>query len=296
MEVWWTGSHTRPGQGLLALAVAFVPVLLLHRTQDFRTTRDLWLVDAAVGTVVYEAVPFSIGAGVATHFFRRSRDEPGTGSPPEGGLDVTLADLGATAIGAVLVSLNIAPTDEVPMLTAVMGPRWLLVLVALSLLVSYGIVSVAGFGGQEQRHATEGVLQHPITETVACYVVALVSSTAMLWFFQQADGPLQLAVSQTDVLGSPQRSAVPPEGWRCEGPCRAERGGVDHVRDLLRDCARCRRASRSPAPRLGQAAAPAAEQNGAGAAGTRPFLRSRRGEEPWRSHRGRRAGAGGAHD
>lgn len=236
MEVWWTGSHTTPLQGLVALAVGYLPVLLLHHTEGFRSTGNVRLVDAAldavealavgivlvtavlvvlreitattpvdvaVGKIVYEAVPFCIGAGVAKHFFRKSRDEPDDGSPPTKRIDATLADLGATTVGAIFISLNIAPTDEVPMLAAAMGPHWLVVLVLVSLVVSYGIVFVAGFTGQEQRHASEGVLQHPLTETVACYVVALLCSAAMLWFFQRAEDPLHLGLSHVVVLGLP---------------------------------------------------------------------------------------------
>lgn len=236
MEVWWTGSHTRPVQGLAALGVALVPVFALHHTEGFRSSGQVRLVDAAmdtiealavglvlvtailvvlreitgstpvdvaVGKIVYEAVPFTIGAGVAKHLFRHRRDEPDDGRRPDGRLDATVADLGATAIGAVFISLNIAPTDEVPMLAAAMGPPWLLALVALSLLVSYAIVFVAGFAGQEQRHASEGVLQHPVTETMACYVVSLLSAAAMLWFFQQAEGPWHLTLSHVVVLGLP---------------------------------------------------------------------------------------------
>jgi putative integral membrane protein (TIGR02587 family) len=160
-------------------------------------------VDAAVGKVVYEAVPFAIGAGVAMHFFRERRDQSDDGSEPDGRLDATLADFGATTVGAVFVSLNIAPTDEVPMLAAAMGAHWLLILVALSLVVSYAIVFVAGFAGQKRRHASEGLLQNPLTETLSCYVIALVCSAAMLWFFQRADGPWSLTLSHVIVLGLP---------------------------------------------------------------------------------------------
>jgi putative integral membrane protein (TIGR02587 family) len=236
MEVWWTGAHTRPLQGLAALGVAAVPVLLLHHTEGFRSRGQVRMVDAAmdtveslavglvlvtvilvvlreitgatpvgeaVGKIVYEAVPFTIGAGVSKHLFRRERDEPEDGRRPSGRLDATLADLGATTIGAVFISLNIAPTDEVPMLAAAMGPQWLLVLVGLSLLISYGIVFVAGFAGQEHRRASDGFLQHPVTETIACYVLALLASGAMLWFFQRADGPWHLTLSKVVVLALP---------------------------------------------------------------------------------------------
>ncbi|MBA2338407.1 MAG: DUF2391 family protein, partial [Acidimicrobiia bacterium] len=107
-EVWWTGSRTDPGEALAVLAITAVPVLVLNRTAGFRTTRDVRWRDAlmdtaeaialgvasvtvvlfildeingrtplgeALGKIVYEALPFCIGIGVAAHILRGGRDE-----------------------------------------------------------------------------------------------------------------------------------------------------------------------------------------------------------------------------
>jgi putative integral membrane protein (TIGR02587 family) len=247
MEVWWTGSHTEPAQMLLVLVLLFVPLLALNLTEGFRSRRNVHLVDAAadsvvsmaigvmvtaavlvllrevtrdtplssaLGKVVYEAVPFCLGIGVARHFLRGGRSEEnapddedgdgGGGDVEEGGaLAGDAADLGATVIGSAFIALSIAPTDEIPMIASSMAPSWLLLVVGCSLLVSYAIVFVAGFAGQERRHGQEGPLQHPVTETIVSYLVALAVAGLLLWVFQRGLAPASDLLARVVVLGMP---------------------------------------------------------------------------------------------
>jgi putative integral membrane protein (TIGR02587 family) len=242
-EVWWTGSHTDGGQVLAVLGVTFIPVFLLNRTGGFRSHRSIRLRDAvgdtvealalgivlvagvlvllreltgdtplriALGKVAYETMPFCIGIGVARHFLARSTtDDDAVGSggtrgdEPDEAMNATLKDLGAAAIGAVFVGLAIAPTDEVPTLAAAMTPGWLLAMMAVSLVVSYAIVFVAGFTNQQNRERQTGLLQRPSSETVASYLISLAVSGLMLWFFQRADGSPSVTLSNILVLGLP---------------------------------------------------------------------------------------------
>lgn len=245
MEVWWTGRHTEPRQMLLVLGLLVLPLLALNRTTGFRESRQVGLRDAVVdtvealavgvvmstvvlvllreltfdtslrpglGVVVYEAVPFCLGVGVARHFLHGDRNDPdddddGGDEPAEGGgtarLHPTLADLGATVVGATFVSLNIAPTDEVPMIAAALDPPWLLAMLAMSLVSSYAIVFAAGFTSQDRRHAQEGLFQRPVTETVVSYLVALLTSAVLLWLFQRDVTPLDDFLVRVLVLGFP---------------------------------------------------------------------------------------------
>lgn len=247
MEVWWIGSYTGPDRMLAVLLFTFVPVFLLNRTSGFRSSKDVRLLDAALdaveavalgllcvtgvlvllreitmttpldevmGKVVYEALPFSLGVGLARHFLQRSRDEGddgasedegGGGAGPDTSLNATIRDVGATIIGAVFIAFNIAPTDEIPMLAAATSPTWLLAILAASLLVSYCIVFEAGFSSQAKRRRQQGWFQRPLTETVVCYLVSLLSAGAMLWIFQnlRLDAPWSLTVSHVVILGLP---------------------------------------------------------------------------------------------
>ncbi|MEO7270017.1 MAG: TIGR02587 family membrane protein [Knoellia sp.] len=232
MEVWWAGTQTPPWVLLGLAGLLFVPVLAMSKTEGFRATRDVrWrdaghdtveavavalVVTAAIlvllrelttdtplgaglGKVLYEALPFCLGIGVARHLLsggRSSTEEPR-------GSSATLADLGATTVGAVFVSLSIAPTDEVPMIASAMTPMWLLAMMTASLLTSYAIVFVAGFSRQDQRHGHEGPFQHPITETVVCYLIALATAFVLLWIFQRDLQPWPDLLARTVVLGFP---------------------------------------------------------------------------------------------
>lgn len=242
MEVWWVGSSASPKAMLAVLGVGFATVFLLNRTSGFRSTRDVRLADAlkdsveglaiglvcafavlvlfgeiragtprqdALGKIAFEGAPFVIGVGLARHFLRKGRTENDDDDDGDDGgdrrINATLADVGATLLGAVFIALNIAPTDEVPMILSAMTPFWLVVMIGSSLLLSYAIVFVAGFSDQEKRRDQPGVIQRPITETFACYLLALVSSAAMLWFFRRwtFSDPFDLVLRQTIVLGLP---------------------------------------------------------------------------------------------
>jgi len=241
MEVWWIGSETQTARMVGVLAFMFVPVFLLTRTAGFRTTKDIRWRDAAIdsietvaiavvsvflllvllreitaatpleealGKIVYEATPFAIGSAIAQHVLRRGRaegDDDSGESADDDDIHATVVDVGATTIGAVFVAFNVAPTDEIPMLAAAMPAAWLIALVLASLVISYCIVFVAGFSDQEKRHNQPGILQHPITETVASYLVSLCVAGGMLWFFQRlaAEDPVTVTLSHVVVLGLP---------------------------------------------------------------------------------------------
>jgi putative integral membrane protein (TIGR02587 family) len=198
--------------GILATAV----VLLLVGEIQPETSPT-----AGLGKIVYECVPFCLGVGVARHFLHGRRggngedgDSAGDGGGEDDdlglgggdsptGLNPTVADLGATSLGAVFVSLSIAPTDEVPMIAAGLGAAGLLALLAASLVTSYAIVFVAEFRDQEGRHTQEGIFQRPITETVVSYLIALVVAGALLWLFQRGVEPASDLLARTVVLGFP---------------------------------------------------------------------------------------------
>ena len=235
MEVWWVGATTSPTAMLAVLAVSFAIVVLLNRTSGFRSTRDVRLTDAlmdsvealaigllcvfavlvlireitsvtprqeALGKVVYQALPFVIGVGLASHFLRKGRTEGDNGEPT---INPTLADVGATLLGSVFVALNIAPTDEIPMILGAMSPPWVIAVALTSLLLSYAIVFEAGFSDEDRRRKAVGVMQRPVTETFVCYLLSLASAAVMMWFFQRwtfAD-PFDLVLQLTIVLGLP---------------------------------------------------------------------------------------------
>jgi putative integral membrane protein (TIGR02587 family) len=191
MEVWWIGSSTKPAQMSIAIVTTFLVVFLLTRTEGFRKTKDIgWrkaaidtveaiaigIVCAAVilfllreitldtplqeglGKIIFEGLPFALGVALASGFLSGDRYES-SNSDSEPMINPTLADIGATLIGAMIIAFNIAPTDEIPMLASAISPPWQLAIIAASLLISYGIVFAAGFTYQAKRQQQQGIFQ-----------------------------------------------------------------------------------------------------------------------------------------
>ncbi|NJL23187.1 MAG: TIGR02587 family membrane protein [Leptolyngbyaceae cyanobacterium SM1_3_5] len=236
MEVWWIGSFIEPPMMLAAIATAFVAVFLLNRTAGFRRTRNVKLIDAfkdtiealaigfvcttiilvllreitpdvsldeAIGKVLLEGIPFAIGVALANLLLSGKGDSKDNEQADV--MNATIADIGATAIGASIIAAAIAPTDEVAMLAAAIAAPWLLALMAASLLISYGIVFESGFANQDRRRQQRGLFQRPLGETVMSYLVSLLMAAFLLWFFQQlqVNDPLSMWLRYTLILGLP---------------------------------------------------------------------------------------------
>lgn len=237
-EVWTLGHTTDPPRALATLALTGVGLVVLNHTSGFRSDSDRRIRDAAadaveglaigvviagvllltirqitlttplgaaLSTIAYEAVPCSLGVGLARLLLRERGGEDGSSKRQRDGLNGTLVDLGATVLGAIVVAISIAPTEEVLQVAATLSPGNLLILIAVSLVASYAIVFVAGFSDQEHRRAHEGVLQSPVSETVAAYLLSLVVAAALLWFFEVLDpsAPTDQVVTMVVALGLP---------------------------------------------------------------------------------------------
>lgn len=169
--------------------------------------------DESLGKIIFEAVPFSLGVALARTLLSGGNQEESEEEQPQlSGSQrkkqrhqATLADIGATAIGALFIAFNISPTDEISMLAAVATAPWLLAIIAASLVISYGIVFVADFTTQQKRLQQEGLFHHPLVETVMSYLVSLILAAFMLWFFHRLSfaDPWQNWLSYTILLGLP---------------------------------------------------------------------------------------------
>ncbi|GFE68813.1 TIGR02587 family membrane protein [Chroococcus sp. FPU101] len=245
MEVWWIGSYTKPPLMLSVLAVTFLVLFLLIQTDGFRKNNShsfiqivtdsvealaLGIISAAailillqevtietpldetLGKIIFEAVPFSLGVALAQTLISGGGEESEEEQPQLTGSErkkqryhAALADIGATAVGAIFIAFNIAPTDEVPTLAAPTTAPWLIAVILTSLLISYGIVFVANFTTQQKRLQQEGMFQQPIVETVMSYVISLALAAFMLWFFHRLSltDPWPMWLRHTILLGLP---------------------------------------------------------------------------------------------
>ena len=253
VEVWAIGSSTNALRLLVVQAVTFVVVLLLTQIEGFRRSLSIKPIETvlesiealgigiicaaiallllrrvtletplseALGKLIFEGVPFSLGVTLARSTLERRRSQRRRTFDAESILSVnlrnsvkdsmssalgnTLIEIDATLIGAIVIAFSIAPTEEIAIIAAGMPSWWLLLVMAASLLISYIIVFASGFTDRTER-TQRGLLLSPITETLLAYVVVLMASALMLVFFQQLTGnnPWQEWLSNVIVLGLP---------------------------------------------------------------------------------------------
>ncbi|MBD2356774.1 TIGR02587 family membrane protein [Tolypothrix sp. FACHB-123] len=242
MEVWWIGSLAKPQLIMTAIALMFIGVFLLNKTEGFRKRKRrkrpyeavidtveaiaiglacssfvLFILQEltietplkeALGKVIFESVPFTLGVALANQFLGDTEGDNNAKAESKklkSELSATLADLGATVIGATVIAFNIAPTDEIPMLAATISPLWQLAIIATSLIISYGIVFQAGFSDQQKRREQKGIFQRPSGETIISYLISLLAAAIMLWFFQKLtlSDPWTMWLDHTLMLGLP---------------------------------------------------------------------------------------------
>lgn len=170
----------------IGVIIALVALLVLGRIDSTTSLRD------AAGQVALEAIPVSFGASLAGAQLGGQRSGDTKVGP--------LPRLFIAAGGALFFALNVAPTEEPMMLGIEATPLTLLTAVALSLLVTFGLVYYAEFGGRTR--SGKGILEHPWSETVAAYAISLAVALLLLWSFGRTDGAgLTAIIGMTIVLG-----------------------------------------------------------------------------------------------
>jgi putative integral membrane protein (TIGR02587 family) len=178
------------GMGLSVLLSALLLVLL------DRVGRETSL-ENALGVTALTSIPVSIGFSVGVSLAPRGGGEKAEQIQGGGG------DLLVAAAGALVFALNIAPTAEPILLAAELDGVRLGLLVVASLVLPYLMVFYAEFGGREQRLASDGATQGPLTETLLAYAVAFVVSAGMLAMFGRVDALNGAALARVVTLAFP---------------------------------------------------------------------------------------------
>jgi len=190
----------------LAVIATTVTLALLHQLHPGLA------LDAIVGRIAVDTLPVSLGVSVAHAVLapretRLGGEGGGDDALPggHGALKSLVLDLGASFGGALFVSMNIAPTEEIPMLATEVPHGYLPLLVVFSLGLSYAIVFEAGFGGQDRRRRSAGPFQHPLPETTLAYLVSLITCTGALLLYRQISlgDDWFVAYAQIVLLGLP---------------------------------------------------------------------------------------------
>jgi putative integral membrane protein (TIGR02587 family) len=178
------------GMGLSVVLAAML-LVLLDRVAPPTSLEN------ALGVTALTAIPVSLGFSVGAAL-----------APAGGGAKVEEirgggGDLLVAAAGALVFALNIAPTAEPILLAAQLDGVRLGLLVVASLVFPYLMVFYAEFGGREQRVASDGATQGPITETLLAYAVAFVFSAALLAMFGRVDAVNGAATARVVTLAFP---------------------------------------------------------------------------------------------
>ena len=245
MEVWFIGSYAKPQILLGILAITFIIILLINRIEGFRPQESATVPGAiaetletlaigmvcaglmliilkridwqtslteALGKIIFEGVPFSLGVAFSRSLLSGDSEidldegkQDGSKSDRAIAWKDTIADFSATLFGALFIAFSIAPTDEIEVLAASTSAAWLLLIMATSLIISYGIVFASQITNYQQRLQQPGLFQTPQSETVISYLVSLIIGMLMLWFFQKitVSDPWYVWLRYSIVLGLP---------------------------------------------------------------------------------------------
>lgn len=217
MEVWFDGKTYGPGFHLIFLT-AMIPVNMLlvyiagyHRrwSKTFGDTlREsfsscglgillsagiLWLIGAVeevsaggVGTILFEGLIMSLGISFANFKFGQSDSAQGFSLKQRlrvlGQVEKTLSqELAAGTVGAIVFSLNVAPTEEVTVIASRLSQSKLLLMLLTEYLLSYVILSVA-----DKKRAPRATFQR--LEVHALHTTALTLLICAVFVFSMGFG------------------------------------------------------------------------------------------------------------
>ncbi|MGZ9114193.1 MAG: TIGR02587 family membrane protein [Brevundimonas sp.] len=147
----------------------------------------------AMGRITLQGVPAAIGATLA-------RRQLGAGEGAEHTAPY-YGELFLMAAGALVLAFNVAPTEEVILITWQMAGWQILLLALASIVLLHLLVFTVGFAGQESA-------SHPGTAlfrfTIVGYAIAILVSVFVLWVFGRLDGQApSMIISTTVVLAFP---------------------------------------------------------------------------------------------
>jgi putative integral membrane protein (TIGR02587 family) len=229
MEMWALGVSVYPLRLLGFLAVNFAILVGLSRFGGFERTDTLgedvmdalaacavgivgsatilWMLaiigpamplDEIVGKVAIQSVPMSFGAMIARKQLSGGGTEPADQERAVRGAGYG-GQLFLMTAGALFLSFNVAPTEEMILIAYLMSTWHLLALVVVSLLLLHLFVYRLGFAGQEQLHEA-GPLRTFFAYSIPGYGIALAVGLYVLWTFGRIDGTAIDQVAATMVV------------------------------------------------------------------------------------------------
>lgn len=224
MEMWWLG-FTMDRLRLAALVLTTLPLLMgLSRRIGFEQTRG-WHDDALdsllacaiaalvslivltlfgvigpgmsseeiIGKIVLQSVPAAIGALLArSQFAATDGDEAEEPAAPKEdaspGGESYGGELFLMAVGALFLGFNVAPTEEMVLISYQMSGWHAVAMVLVSLVLMHGFVFAVGFAGGSEVADDAPRWSAFIRLTLPGYAIAVAISLYVLWIFGRTDG------------------------------------------------------------------------------------------------------------
>lgn len=154
--------------------------------------------DEIVGKIAVQTVPASIGALLGSSQLGGRPADIETKTE----VQTYLSELFLMCIGALFLGLNVAPTEEMVLITYKMTPWHAAGLLALSIILMHGFTYALEFSGTAPIKGSAWAAFFRFTLTG--YVIALGVSLYVLWTFgQTSDVAMMQVVMSSVVLGFP---------------------------------------------------------------------------------------------
>jgi len=181
---------------LAALAVGFAAAAVLLFL--FGVIQPGASVEETVGKLSIQAVPAAIGALLARKQLAAEGDASSDGpEDEENRREGYVSELFLMAAGALFLSFNVAPTEEVVLIAYQMSPLLAALLAIASIALLHAIVYSLGFAGQ---HRHEGHADAFLHFTVPGYALVLLMCLYVEWTFGHADGQSLGGLAMTTVV------------------------------------------------------------------------------------------------
>jgi putative integral membrane protein (TIGR02587 family) len=231
MELWWLGFYLDRFRLALLLVVTIPLLVVLSRHAGFETTsrfrddlRDAAIAygvgiltsvvilaafgllttrmspDELVGKVAIQSVPAGIGALLG----RSQLGERGSKADRQSERRNYFSELFLMCVGALFLSLNVAPTEEMELISYKMTEWHAMAVLALSILLMHGFVFAMEFKGEPSLPEGTPWWSAFVRFTLVGYALAFLISLCILWIFGRTDGlSIAPAVMSTVVLAFP---------------------------------------------------------------------------------------------
>lgn len=187
----------------LGLMISFTLLLLLRKVNFAEMS-----VTEIIGRTVIEGMTIAIGVSVGTAQLGSNgeQDKNHKGHNASAPSNPALGRLGRSSIaffGAFLIVSNIAPTEEIVILGLLVTPLYTVLLILLSLAISAVILFYSNFKGSISL-GQKGRLYNIIFDLSLSYVLSLVASAFILWFWGRFDdSSFKTILSLTIIAGVP---------------------------------------------------------------------------------------------